>query len=78
MLLPTNISTSECSIKVFHYKATVLLESIDLWSYICTMQLSGLLQFVFSLTALLGRIKENKLDSLKYLPNMVIMLAYLK
>ena len=50
---------SECSIRVFHYKVTELLESIYLRSFVLsrvkhvgTMHLSALLPF--PLTALLG------------------------
>ena len=47
LALSWNILISECSIRVFHYKVTVLLESIDVFVY-CSLQ--------FPLTALLGSI----------------------
>ena len=45
--LPTIFSivmSTDCPIRVFHYKVTVLLESINLRSY-CAMHLSTFLQF---------------------------------
>ena len=71
--LSWNISISECSIRVFHYKVTVLLDSINLKKDLCTMQmqLSALLQF--RLTALLGSFHVIKLHSLKYPPNMLAL-----
>ena len=34
LLLSWNILINECSIRVFHYKVTVLLESVELRSYV--------------------------------------------
>ena len=63
--------SNDCSIRVFHYKVIVLLESIDLrsyvqciWVFFCSLNIS--------LTALLESIDLIKLSILKHLP---IMLA---
>ena len=63
--LSWNILINECSIRVFQYKVTVLLESIDLKNYV-----------QFHLTALFGvsiYFHGIKLHSLKYLPNMLAL-----
>ena len=44
LLLSWYIFTSECYIRVFHYKVIVLLESIDQWNHF-----SALLQFAVSI-----------------------------